>query len=226
MVNVEELKKQSPSARLASLAAFVVPKRDVVTNDIFNGNVDHSATAESLVIDTYNSIKHTNDSNFSNIPSDIKLGSAIPSNCSLVPNYSSLSSNSLNNTPLSDITSENGISSNVSTTKKKFKFSPANVLSTTTPTNNHTGTESDKMLVHHLVEKGVLYNPNASLNKSANIMNQNKFLKQNCNDRSNAKQSISSSNPIKIDSKKLESNRYIPGQHSFHYGTDSDDDFQ
>ena len=114
---------QSPSARLASLAAFAVHKGDVRQNLLTSPSINALTTNSSTT--TLECQKSA--INATKVPSNVQLNSNIPSNVDLQPKISTNSNKySAFSTPLTDITSTN--CSNVTNTnpnKKKFKFSPA-----------------------------------------------------------------------------------------------------
>ena len=114
----------SPSARLASLAAFAVKKNDTAKNDTSSPHaiVDQAKNYTSNNLECQKSVL-----NSTNIPSNIKLHSNIPSNIVLSSEISTnFSKHQAPSTPLTDITSSNeGNVTNITSSKKKFKFSPA-----------------------------------------------------------------------------------------------------
>ena len=134
---------QSPAARLASLASFAVGKSDI--QDILRPNA--SAIKTELYVES--NLEKQSVLNATNVPSNIKLNSTIPSNIGPQAEIStdsninpqtkiSTSSNKLTNfsTPLTDITSQNDSNLvNTTSNKKKFKFSPAVKDSTISPSN-------------------------------------------------------------------------------------------
>ena len=140
-----ELDVQSPSARLASLAAYAVKSCDIQQTNILNSP---SSTFQVANRDASDLKCQNNALNTTNIPSNVVLKSNIPSNVNLQhENSSNFNQNNTFSTPLSDITSISGSSTNISqvSTKKKFKFSPSvkdspmsssNDSSLNTPCNN------------------------------------------------------------------------------------------
>ena len=116
---------QSPSARLASLAAFAVKTCDIQQPNILNSP---SNTFQIANRDESNLKSQDDTLNAKNIPSNVVLKSDIPSNVNLQrENSSTLNKHNTFSTPLSDITSISSSSTNISqvSKKKKFKFSPA-----------------------------------------------------------------------------------------------------
>ena len=166
-----EIDAQSPSARLASLAAYAVKTCDIQQPNILNSP---SSTFQVANRNESNLKCQDNALNTTNIPSNVVLKSDIPSNVNLQrENSSNFNKHNTFSTPLSDITSVSGSSTNISqvSKKKKFKFSPAVKDSPMSSSND------------------------SSLNTPSN-------------------------------NKVLISNRYVPGNYSKTYNTDSDDDFQ
>ena len=200
-------KGQSPSARLASLAAFEVQKEDIIKSDICDDSNRLNDMSKPITEweDKWEPPKDICFGDASFIPSDIKIGSDIPSDCNPMPVYSPLfSSNPLLHTPLSDITSKNGISlSNVKPTKKKFKFSPVNKELTSLPSpGNQLESKCDlNMLVHPTTNKA---------NKSMNMHSDNCTVKQNISQRNSSKLHVGTYS----DSRLIQNNE------------NSDDDFQ
>lgn len=223
-------KGQSPSARLALLAGFFVQKEDIIENNICGGAPSFGNTFAQLSNNEHPSSFSQHD-NHINVPSDIKIGSNVSSDCALTSAYSTNNSNSMPQAPLSDITpSKNDDSSkNINSGKKKFKFSPANygAISATL----HEAVNVEANLGKNAVTSDANL-PNINVNKcKSNTMINTKPLQETCDETptKSATDHSSTITPTTELDNKLKSNRYVPKPFEKSYLSqyvDSDDDFQ
>ena len=216
----------SPSSRLASLARFMVPKEDLVREDICDSTYNLHDNIRSVPESPERSEPPSSIliADASTIPSDIKIGKSIPSDYNLESAYSStlpFTPSSVFTAPRSDITTSTPCGfSNTKPTKKKFKFSPtiANKSSVPPPGDLciNRDNQSENQIVDHALptpEQKKTDSYSASLTGEQNIS-------QNTSVSSLAKSFQRSNHST------AKSNRYVLGKYKVTYDADSDDDFQ
>ena len=223
----DEDRGQSPAARLAR---FMVQQEDIIKIDPYSSRYNTKEMLKPMEQNyTYETPKPLPLKDTSSIPSDIKIGTDIPSNSKLTPVSTSHNSNSFFHAPLSDITTKNTLFlNNLQPTKKKFKFSPVSESLNSLQSSEDPSESVIQANANTGMAKSINISQTGSNLSSANHVVQQNFLRRDSSELSLG--NYSSSSDIKTNEHKisniLKSTRYIPGKYSNTCTEDSDEDFQ